>query len=182
MSAAEAIQFFQGEQTKVLDHLKHELAKLQTGRASSALVEHIHVEAYGSKQQLRNIATISIPEPKSIHITPWDKTMLPLIDKAIQQENIGLNPNSNGESIILNLPPLTEERRRDLTKVVKRFAEEAKVAIRQARQKAKDKLEAQDLPEDQLKGDENKLQEHVETANKEIDSMAKKKEEEIMTI
>jgi len=180
--SSDAINYFNQEGEKVLDHLRTELSKLQTGRASAALVEHLNIEMYGQMQPLKNIAGISIPDAKTISISPWDKGGLAEIEKAIMNSDLGLNPNNNGESIILNLPPMTEERRRDIVKIVKKIGEDSKVAVRQVRQKAIDKIKAEELPEDQQKGAEKKLQEHVDTANKDIEEAVKKKEEEVMTI
>lgn len=178
----DAIKEYRASAEKVVSHLQTELSKLQTGRASSALVEHMNVDLYGSKQPMKNVASISIPEPRAIHIQPWDKGALSAIEKAIQVSGIGINPVNNGTTIILNLPMMTEERRKDLCKVVKKISEDAKIAIRQARHEAIDEMKKADLPEDQLKGGERKLQEHVDASNKEIESIASKKEEEIMKI
>ncbi|MFA5855629.1 MAG: ribosome recycling factor [Candidatus Gracilibacteria bacterium] len=171
---------------KTLEHLNDEFAKLQTGRASASLVEHVMVEAYGSSQPIKNLAGVSIPDSRTIQIQPWDKGLLHAIEKAIQISDININPVNNGLSIILNVPPLTEERRRDLCKVVSRLAEEAKIALRNLRHDAMamfKRMEASgDMTEDDQKGAEKALQDAVDEANKQVEEMAKKKEEVIMTV
>ena len=178
----DAIKNYIGASQKIVAHLQTELSKLQTGRASSALVEHISIDLYGSKQPMKNVASISIPESRAIHIQPWDKGALSAIEKAIQISGIGINPVNNGTTIILNLPMMTEERRKDLCKLVKKIGEESKIAIRQARHEAMDAMKKAELPEDQLKGSEKKLQEHVDKSNKEIEDTTSRKEDEIMKI
>lgn len=176
------LQNFQQKWTKGVEHLKLELSKLQTGRASSALVEHMDVELYGSSQPLKNVASISIPDSRTISIQPWDKSAIAAISKAILVSGIGLNPQDNGVSIILSIPALTEERRKDMVKIVKKIGEEAKITVRQIRQAAMDDIKAEDMAEDQKKGAEKKLQEKVDLANKDIEEFVKKKEQDIMTI
>lgn len=178
----DAVKNYIAASQKILSHFQGELSKLQTGRASSALVEHMNIELYGSKQPMKNIASISLPDARSIQIQPWDKGALSAIEKAIQVSGLGINPVNNGISIILNLPMMTEERRKDLCKIVKKMGEDAKIAIRQARHEAMDAMKKAELPEDQLKGGEKKLQEHVDKSNKEIEETASKKEDEIMKI
>lgn len=176
------LQNFQQKWQKSLEHLQLELSKLQTGRANSSLVEHIDVELYGSVQPLKNIASISIPDSRTISIQPWDKSAISAISKGILQSGISLNPQDNGTSIILSIPPLTEERRKDMVKLVKKIGEEGKIAVRQIRQTAMDEIKQAEMAEDQKKGAEKKLQEKVDTANKDIDELVKKKEQEVMTI
>lgn len=178
----DALRFFEQESAKVTDHLKAEFAKLQTGRASAAMVEHLQVEMYGAHQPLKNIASVSIPDSKTISIQPWDKTAINAIDKAIQLSGLGINPSNNGESIILNIPAMSEERRKDLVKFIKKMAEDSKVSLRVARQKTLDKIKAADLPEDMVKGQEKRLQELVDAGNKLIEEHIAKKEQEILTI
>ena len=180
---ADALQHFQEASKKALDHLRGELSKLQTGRASSGLVEHITVEMYGDRQPLKNIASISIPDSKTISIQPWDKSALSSIEKAIQISDIGVNPVNNGTAIILNLPPMTEERRRDLVKLTKTISEETKIVLRQARQAGMDLIKKDEAASDDLKrGQEKQLQDLVDKANKEIDGVLVEKEQEIMKV
>lgn len=177
------INGFQQKYLKTIEHLKLELGKIQTGRASASLVEHIEVELYGQIQPLKNVASISIPDSKTISIQPWDKSAIQAIDKGLQKSEMGINPMNNGVSLLIVLPPLTEERRKDMVKVVKKIAEEAKITIRQHRQTAMDEIKKDAAgSEDQKKGAEKKLQEKVDSANKEIEEIAKKKEQDIMTI
>lgn len=180
---ADALSGFQESSKKSLDHLRSELAKLQTGRASSALVEHIHVEMYGDRQPLKNIASISLPDNRTISIQPWDKSALSPIEKAIQVADIGVNPVNNGVTILLNLPSMTEERRRDLVKICKTIGEETKIALRQARQAGMDTIKKDESSsEDLKKGLEKQLQDLVDKANKEVDAILADKEQEIMKV
>ena len=171
---------------KSIEHLKHEFSGLQIGRASSALVENLSVDAYGAIQPLKAVASISIPDSKSVSIEPWDKSMLGAIEKAIQNSDLNMNPTNNGNSVILNIPPLTEERRRDLVKVVGRMAEDAKISIRNVRHDALSRLKREehdgDITEDDRKRSEKQIQEQVDKANSEIAQLAKDKETQIMTV
>lgn len=171
---------------KVIAHLGEELSHLQIGRASASLVEHLMVEVYGLMQPIRAIASVSVPDGRSIHIQPWDRSALSGIERAIQVSDLNLNPVNNGLTIILNIPPLTEERRRDLVKVVSRMAEESKIAVRNLRHDVLGSLKRleheDDLTEDGRKGAEKALQETVDTANAKIEEMTRKKEETIMTL
>ena len=174
------------EFAKIFEHIKTEYSRLQAGRASAALIEGIQVEAYGSRQQLKAVGSISIPDAKTIQIQPWDKGQLAAIEKAIQVSDIGLTPINDGVVIRLSIPPLTEERRKDLVKVVHKLAEEARISIRHNRQKALDGMKVLEkdgkATEDQIKVFEKKLQEKVDKANQEIESIAKNKEKEVMTV
>jgi ribosome recycling factor len=182
----ELLQQAQGEFSKILEFLRGEFSRLQIGRASSALVEGLLVEAYGSKQQLKSLASVSIPDAKTIQIQPWDKSLLAPIERAVQTSDLNLTPLNDGIVIRLNLPPLTEERRRDLTKVVHRMTEEARISVRNARQKAQDKAKEmeknKELTEDQVKGFQKKLQDKVDATNLEIEQSAKTKENDVMTV
>lgn len=166
--------------------LNEEFSKLQVGRANPALLEGIMVESYGSMQPIKNMANISVPEPKTLQVQPWDKSMLGPIEKAILNANLGLNPVNNGAALLVNIPALTEERRRDLVKVVGSLAEDAKISIRTARQNAINKFKAQandkEITEDQSKGAQNKLQEKVDEYNAKVVELAKAKEASIMTV
>ncbi|PIV90629.1 ribosome recycling factor [Candidatus Gracilibacteria bacterium CG17_big_fil_post_rev_8_21_14_2_50_48_13] len=180
---ADALSGFRDSSKKSLEHLRSELSKLQTGRASSALVEHIHVEMYGDRQPMKNIASISIPDNRTISIQPWDKSALSAIEKAIMIADIGVNPVNNGVTIMLNLPSMTEERRRDLVKICKTIGEDTKISLRQARQAGMDTIKRDEaLSEDMKKGLEKQLQELVDKANKDIEAYLADKEQEIMKI
>ena len=164
-----------------MQHLLGEFSKLQTGRANASLVEHLDVEAYDQRMQMKAVASISVSDARTIVIQPWDKSVLQAIEKAIQQSNMGVNPVNDGILIRISLPPMTEERRTQLSKIVQKLAEEARISLRQARQKALDAIK-QDKEEDTRKGLENQLQKEVDTYNEKIDDTRKKKEEEIMKI
>ncbi len=169
-----------------LDHLHQEFAKVQTGRASAALVEDIQVDSYGAKMPLKGVATITIPEPKQIAIQPFNKDQLTNIEKAVIEADIGLVPQNDGNFIRLNIPPLTEERRRDLVKMVHQFAEDARISVRNARHEAlntfKQMEKDKEMSEDELRGKEKAVQEKVDEFNKMVEEAAKKKETDIMTI
>lgn len=180
------VQKAQQDFSKTTAHLQEEFSKLQIGRASSGLVENLMVEAYGMMQTLKAVASVSIPDSRTIQIQPWDKSMLSAIEKAIQNSELSLNPVNNGLAVILNIPPLTEERRRDLVKIVSRLAEEAKISIRNIRHDVLSTFKRMEhegeMTEDEQKGAEKALQEGVDAANAVIDDLVKKKEETIMTL
>ena len=166
---------------KLLSHLHAEFGKLQTGRANASLVEHIDVDAYGQRMQMKAVAGISVQDAKTIVLQPWDKGVLKDIEKAIQQSNIGINPMNDGMVIRLSLPPMTEERRGQLVKLVQKLAEEARISLRQARQKALDSIK-QEKDENLKKSLENQVQKEIDTYNEKIDTDRKKKEEEVMKV
>ncbi len=174
------------EFAKAIDHLKAEYTKLQLGRATSSLVEDVKVEAYGTTQPLKALANISIPDPKTIQIQPWDKGVLNQIEVGIQNAGLNLNPVNDGNFIRINIPPLTEERRSELTKHVHKLAEDARISIRNARQTAHEafkKLEAdKEISEDEMHNANKMLQDEVDKANNEIEELAKQKEQDIMTV
>lgn len=167
---------------KALDHLKSEYGKLQTGRANAALVENLMVESYGIRMPLKGMASISIPEFRQIVIQPWNRGQISEIEKAIREANIGLNPQNDGVLIRLILSPPTEERRKELVKLVHRYAEDARIAVRNARHEALNELKALKLSEDEQNGKESVLQKKVEEMNKQIEETAKKKEQDVMTV
>ncbi|MFA7278244.1 MAG: ribosome recycling factor [Candidatus Gracilibacteria bacterium] len=171
---------------KAIEHLKDEFSKLQVGRATPALVEDVKVDAYGSLQPLKAVASVSVPDAKTIQIQPWDRGLLGAIEKGIQIANIGLTPNNDGVYIRINIPPLTEERRKDLVKVVSRYSEEAKITIRNTRQDTNNSFNAMkknsEMTEDELHAGMKVVQDHVDRSNREIEEMSKKKEQDIMTV
>lgn len=176
----------QQELAKAIEHFKNELAKLQAWRANPAIVEGVFVMAYGSSQPLRNVAAVSTLDSQTISIQPWDKSIIRDIEKWISDANLGLNPNNNGEMIMINIPPLTEERRRSLTKIASKMAEEGKVSIRNIRQDFKKKLDTakseKTQSEDIIKWLEVDLQKVIDIAIKEVDVLLAHKEEEIMKV
>jgi ribosome recycling factor len=161
--------------------LQTELGKLQTGRANASLVEHIDVEAYGQRSPMKAVAGISVQDARTIVIQAWDRSILGDIEKAIQASNIGINPVNDGTVIRLNLPPMTEERRNDLKKIVHKLSEDARISVRQMRQKAHDAIK-QDANETVKTSLLAELQKEVDAANTKIDDIRKKKEEEVMKI
>ena len=176
------IDAFNAEVEKVLHYLHGEFAKLQTGRASAALVDHIEIEAYGQKQQLKTIAGISIPEVRTIVIQPWDKSIMGDIEKALQQADLGTSPVNDGTVIRINLPPMTEERREQLKKIVHQLAEEARISVRQQRQTVHDKIKNDEKDEDVRFTLLEELDKAVKEGNEKIEESMKKKEQEVMTV
>jgi len=171
---------------KAIERFQEEIGKLRTGRASSAIVENLMVDYYGSKSPLKQIASISVPEPRLIVISPWSKDNLVDIEKAINEAGLGLNPTNDGQVVRIATPPLNEERRTELVKVLGKYAEEARVLVRQAREEAWDEI--QDLvksgelaEDDKFKGKDN-LQKIVNEYNGKIEEIREKKEKEIMEI
>lgn len=172
---------FQQAAAKILTHLKGEFAKLQTGRASAALVDHITVEAYGEIQPLRSLASIAVPDARCITVQPWDPSILGSLEKALQKANLGCNPVNEGRLLRLVLPSMTEDRRRQLVKVVSTLAEEARVSVRKCRQDAHTAIKAEP-DEDVRRTADADLQKEVDRVNAEIGSLAKRKEEELMKV
>lgn len=175
------ISMFTQEAQKILQFLHTELSKLQTGRANAALVEHIDVQAYGQRMPVKNVANISVQDSKTIVIQPWDAAVLPEVEKAISQSDAGLTPNSDGSVIRIILPPMTEERRSQLTKVVHKLCEEARVSVRQQRQHAHDKIK-EEKEEDRKHTLLDALQKEVDKVNAEIEEIKKAKDEELMKV
>ncbi|MCK9186679.1 ribosome recycling factor [Candidatus Gracilibacteria bacterium] len=186
MTTNEAISNAVKEFEKVVAHLKEEFARLQIGRASAGLVEGANVEMYGVTQPLKNIANISIPDPRTIMIQPWDKSAIVHIEKAIVAMGTGLNPVSDGICVRVPIPPLTEERRTDLTKHVRRLAEDARISIRTARQDAlavfKQLKSKEEITEDDVFSAEKELQVKVDQVNVKIDELSAAKEKDVMTV
>ena len=174
------------EATKAISHLEDEFTSLQVGRASSGLVENLMVESYGTMQPVKAVASISVPDAKTVQIQPWDKSILAAVEKAIRESDLNLNPVNNGLAVILAIPPLTEERRRDLVKVVGQLAEEAKISVRNARHEAINALKKmeheKEIREDERSRAEKQIQEKTDELNTKITELAKKKEELIMKI
>jgi len=171
---------------KSIKHLDNEFAKLQLGRANSSLVEDVKVEQYGSVQLLKNVSSVSILDPQTLSIKPWDRNIIWTIAKAINDSGLWLNPQSMADSVILKIPALTTERRTELTKIAKKMSEEAKIWVRNARQDSlKDIKKASDdklISEDIVKQNETDLQKLIDEANKKIDETTKKKEADIMKV
>jgi ribosome recycling factor len=174
------------EFSNAIEHFKQELSSLRTGRASSALVENLEVEYYGTKAPLISIAQITVPEARQITIQPYDKNALKDIEKAIQTSNVGLTPQSDGTLIRLNLPPMTEDRRKELAKLVAQMAEKTRVTIRNIREDIWKEIQRMEkdgeFSEDQKISGKEELQKVIDKWNAEIKRLADTKEQEIMTI
>jgi len=165
-----------------ISSLETRFANVRAGRANPNMLDGISVEYYGTPTPLKQLANISIPEARQLMIKPFDKSILGGIEKAIFEANLGVTPNNNGECIFLVIPPLTEERRKELVKQVKQIAEEARIALRNIRQDANTGIKNLKLPEDVEKEGNNEVQELINKYNKVIDEKLKEKETELMTI
>ena len=170
--------------TKTIAHLEKDYAAIRAGRANPAILDKLTVVYYDVPTPLHQLGNISVPEARTLTITPWDKTTLKSIEKAIMTSDIGINPQNDGTMIRLVFPPLTEERRKELCKQISKMGEEAKVAIRSIRRDANDKLKAQkkEIPEDTVKDIEKEIQEVTDKRCKEIDGISARKEKEIMEV
>ena len=171
---------------KTIDSFRKELSSIRTGRASVALVENINVEYYGTQTPIKQLANLSTPDPKQIAIQPYDKSALVEIDKALQKSDLGVMPKVDGGIIRVILPPLTEERRKDLVKLIKKHSEDSKVSIRNIRrdaiEEAKAKKDKKQITEDQEKHVESEIQKTVDRHTQEIEKLVASKEKEVMEV
>ena len=171
---------------KSLETLRHELAKIRTGRAHPSLLEHVLVDYYGSEVPISQAASVSVEDARTLSVTPWDKTMVQVIEKAILRSDLGLNPATAGQVIRIPLPPLTEERRRELGKVVHHEGENAKIAIRNIRRDAnhhiKELLKKKDISEDDDRKAEHDIQDVTDKAVTKVDEIVAEKEKELLEI
>jgi len=171
---------------KAVEVVRHEFVKIRTGKATTALLDGVKVDAYGTHMTLQQVANVSIPDVHTIAIQPWDKNMIAPIDKAIQAANLGLNPVSDGTIIRVPIPPLTEERRKELVKLIKKFAEEGKISIRNVRRDAIEHLKKSEkeehFSEDERKRGEAETQKMTDRHIKDVDSLVELKEKEIMEV
>lgn len=169
-----------------IEAFKKELGKIRTGRASFALLEGVKVDYYGTPTPIQQVGTLSVPEGRLITVTPWDTKLIGPIEKAIQSAGLGLNPSNDGKMVRVPVPPLTEERRKELVKVLKKEAEEARVAIRNIRREGVDKLKEKEkkkeISEDDVKRGQEKIQKETDAFVKKIDDILKAKELEIMEV
>lgn len=179
-------QEFKVKMQKSLDHLASEFATVRAGRANAAVLDQIQVEYYGSPTPIQQVASISSPDPRSLVIQPWDNTVLKAIEKAILKSDLGINPTNDGKCVRLLFPQLTEERRKELAKQVKKYGEECKVAIRNTRRDAIDTYKKQqkssEITEDDLKNLEKDMQKMTDEFIKKVDEMTAKKEKELYAI
>ncbi len=170
---------------KSITHLEKELAKIRAGKANPQMLESVTVDYYGVPTKLSQMSNINTPDPRNILVQPWEKNMLEPIEKAIQAANLGFNPQNDGTLIRITVPPLTEERRKELVKKVKSEAENSKVSIRNVRREVLDaakKLEKEGVPEDEIKVFESKIQDLTNKFTEQVDKMVEGKEADIMTI
>jgi ribosome recycling factor len=167
---------------KALSHLEKSFVNIRAGKANPSMLSGVKLEYYGAQTPLSQVANINTPDGQTLSVQPWDKTMIPEIEKAIMVANLGFNPMNNGESVIINIPPLTEERRRELVKLAKAEAENAKVGVRNARKDANNEIKTLDLSEDQKSNAEVDVQSLTDGYIQQIDEKYAIKEKEIMTV
>lgn len=170
---------------RTVEHFEEELLNVRAGKASTNVLNGVMVDYYGSQTPVSGVASVTVPDAKTILIQPWDKNLIRVIEKAILDSNIGLTPSNNGEQIRLSIPPLTEERRKDLVKQVRSLSESARVSLRNARRDAVDsfkKATKEGMPEDVSKDGETQAQKLLEKYSKQLDQLLEKKEKEIMTV
>ena len=180
------VKSYDSRMLKTIEVVKANFASVRAGRANAGVLDRIMVEYYGTPTPLNQVAAISTPDPRTLAIQPWDATLLKAIEKAIQTSDLGINPQNDGRVIRLAFPQLTEERRKDLTKQVKKYAEDGKVAIRNIRREAMDDFKAMkknsEITEDDQKNLEKDLQELTDKRCKDIDELCAKKEQELMAV
>ena len=186
MEIKEIISREEARMDKTIESLKHEFANVRTGRAHTSLLDSVMVDYYGAPTPINQVANVSAPDPRMILIAPWDKTMIGAIEKAILTSDLGLNPNNDGESIRLAIPQLTEERRKELVKVVSKKAEDAKVAVRNIRRDANDAIKkeekAKTITEDVSKDGQEQVQKLTDKKIKLIDELRDIKEKDVMSV
>mgnify|MGYP002752580756 CR=1 FL=1 len=186
MTAADVIQQTQHKMGVTVEKLRDDFTRIRTGRASTGLLDKIRVDYYGCPTPLNQVAQVGVGDAHTLTVQPWEKNMVKVCEKAIRDSDLGLNPATSGDTIRVPLPPLTEERRRELTKVVKGFGEEAKVAVRNVRRDAMDKAKAMkkagELTEDTQKTMEEDVQKLTDKYIKNIDAAVEEKQKEIMSV
>jgi len=169
-----------------IEAFRKELGKVRTGRASFSLLDGVKVDYYGPPTPLQQVGTLSVPESRLITVTPWDTKMIGPIEKAIQGSGLGLNPSSDGKTVRIPIPPLTEERRKELAKMVRKMAEDARVAVRNVRREAieklKDREKKKEISEDLVKRGQERIQKETDAHVKKIDDILKSKEQEILEV
>ncbi|MNS40378.1 Ribosome-recycling factor [compost metagenome] len=180
------LKTYRDRMEKAVASLKEDFAGLRTGRANSGLLDPVQVDAYGSTSPLNAVAAISVPEPRMISVSVWDKGMVGPVEKAIRAAGLGLNPIVDGQTLRIPVPPLTEERRKDLVKLAGKYAEQQKIAVRNVRRDANDDLKkaekATEISQDEQKKMETEVQKDTDAAIKKIDEALKAKEVEIMQV
>jgi ribosome recycling factor len=180
------LKSYRDRMDKAVASLKEEFQGLRTGRANAGLLDPVQVQAYGSTSPLTAVAAISVPEPRMISVSVWDKSMVQAVEKAIRAAGLGLNPITDGTMLRIPVPPLTEERRKDLAKLAAKYAEQQKIAVRNIRRDANDDLKkaekASEISQDEQKKMETEVQKDTDAAIKRIDEALKTKEAEIMQV
>ncbi len=175
-----------GKMGRSIEAFRKELGKIRTGRASFSLLDGIKVDYYGTLTPLSQVGTLSVPESRLITITPWDAKMVGPIERAIQAGGLGLNPSNDGKIVRIPIPPLTEERRKDLVKVVKKMAEDARIAVRNIRRDSIDRIKEsekkKEISEDEMKRWQDRIQKETDSYIRKIDEILKAKEQEIMEV
>jgi ribosome recycling factor len=186
MSVREILTTIESQMRKTQEKMKSDFSTLRTGRASSALLENLRVDYYGTPTPINQLANISTPEARTLEIRAWDKAAVQPIEKAIQKSDLGLNPSNDGTVIRLQIPKLTEERRKDLIRVVRKMSEEYRIAVRNERREAVEKLKksekAKEITEDDLKSGEQEIQKMTDLYVKKVDEMLATKERDIMEV
>ena len=177
-----SINEVENKMQKALENMEARFTNVRAGRANPAMLNGIMVDYYGTPTPINSLANITVPEAKQLFIKPFDRNVLKDIERAINEANIGITPTNNGEVVILTVPDLTEERRRDYVKQVKAMAEDAKVALRNIRQEANQTIKKEELPEDEEKNMMEDVQELINKYNKIVDDKAKEKEQELMQV
>jgi ribosome recycling factor len=170
---------------QAIEFLEHQLAKIRAGKASPEMLDDVLVDYYGSPTPLNQVGNVSAPDPRLLTVTPWEKNMIPAIDKAIRESNLGLNPTSDSDMVRVPIPSLNEERRKQLVKQAKDEAEQARISLRTVRKDSMAELKKQQkdgVPEDDVKAGEQKIQDMINGYNKQVDDMMKDKEKVIMTV
>ena len=170
------------EMQEAIETLKKRLTNIRAGRANPAMLDGVMVEYYGTPTPLKQLATISIPEARQLCIKPFDKSSIQAIEKAIYEANLGIAPNNNGETVILNIPALTEETRKQYVKQAKEYAEDCKINLRNIRQDANNDIKKLEISEDDIKNGQEDVQELINKYNKVVDEVFKEKESELMSI
>jgi ribosome recycling factor len=177
---------YRGRMDKAVAALKEEFGTLRTGRASATLLDQVHVEAYGSRMPISQVGAVSVPEPRSITVSVWDKALVVSVEKAIRNSGLGLNPVVEGQNLRIPIPPLTEERRRELVKLAGKYAEQQRVAVRNVRREAMDDLKKAEkdavINQDEHKRMEHDVQKLTDDAVRRVDESLKTKEHEIMQV
>ena len=177
------LEYAKEQMNGAIKHLELAFSKIRAGKANPQMLDNISIDYYGAITPLSQASNINTPDARTISVQPWDKSMLEVMEKAILDANLGFNPMNNGESILINIPPLTEERRIELVKVAKSEVEKAKVSIRNARKEANNEMKKlEGISEDVIKDSENEVQNITNSFTSKIDGFFSKKEEEILTV